>query len=108
MRRLGRMDHGDASRLMASEKYLLDELSPAEIEAFEEHLFACPECALDVRAGSLFLEQGKLELANPAPKVDRIPVEVRPSQRFPWWRPAFIPVMAILLIVVGYQNLVTL
>jgi hypothetical protein len=102
------MDHGDASRLMASEKYLLDELSPAEMEAFEEHLFACPECALDVRAGSLFLEHGKLELANPSPKVDRIPAEARPSRGFPWWRPAFIPAMAILLIVVGYQNLVTL
>jgi hypothetical protein len=102
------MDHGDASRLMASEKYLLDELSPAEMEAFEEHLFACHECALDVRAGSLFLQHGKTELANPAPLVGRVAAEARLSRGFPWWRPAFMPAMAILLIVVGYQNLVTL
>jgi hypothetical protein len=100
------MNHNEASRLMASEKYLLDELSPAEMEAFEEHLFDCNECSLDVRAGSLFLEHGKVELANPTPKA--IPTEGRPSRGFTWW-PAFaVPAMAILLVVVGYQNLVTL
>jgi hypothetical protein len=101
------MDHNEASRLMASEKYLLDELSPTEMEAFEEHLFACNECALDVRAGSLLLEHGKVELANPTPRV--VPAEVRPSRGFVWWWPSFaVPAMAILLVVVGYQNLVTL
>ena len=102
------MDHSEASRLMASEKYLLDELSPTEMEAFEEHLFGCHECALDVRAGSVFLEHGKVELANPTPEGGRVTAEVRPSRGFSWWRPAFaIPALAILLIVVGYQNLVT-
>src|ERR1022692_1444688 len=56
MRRPSVMDHSEASRLMASEKYLLDELPPSEMEAFEEHLFGCHECAMDVRAGSVFLE----------------------------------------------------
>jgi hypothetical protein len=99
------MDHSEASRLMATEKYLLDELSPAEMEAFEEHLFACNECALDVRAGSLLLEHGKVELAKPDSRA--IPEEVRPSRGFAWW-PAFaVPAMALLLVVVGYQNLVT-
>jgi hypothetical protein len=101
------MDHSEANRLMVSEKYLLDELSTAEMEAFEEHLFACHECALDVRAGSVFLENGKAELAKPAPSVVRV-AEERRSRGFSWWRPAFaIPVMALLLMVVGYQNLVT-
>jgi hypothetical protein len=102
------MDHSEASRLMASEKYLLDELSPTEMEAFEEHLFACHDCAVDVRAGSVFLEQGKLELASSPLKTGRIAAQVRPSRGFSWWRPVFaIPAMAILLIVIGYQNLVT-
>ena len=102
------MDHSEASRLMASEKYLLDELPPTEMEAFEEHLFACHECAMDVRAGSAFLEHSKAELANFSPRVERRAAEVRPSRGFAWWRPALaIPAMAILLIVVGYQNLVT-
>src|SRR5580704_10174346 len=92
MRRLRIMDHSEASRLMA----------------FEEHLFACHECAMDVRAGSAFLEHSKAELANFSPRVERRAAEVRPSRGFAWWRPALaIPAMAILLIVVGYQNLVT-
>jgi|SRR5579863_5643534 len=101
------MDHSEASHLMATEKYLLDELSPAEMEAFEEHLFGCNECALDVRAGSLLLEHGKVELAKPAPRV--VPPEVRPSRKVAWRWPSFaVPAVAILLVVVGYQNLVTL
>jgi hypothetical protein len=108
MRRFWEMDHSEASRLMASEKYLLDELSPTEMEAFEEHLFGCHECALDVRAGSIFLEHGKVELANPASMPGRVAAEVRPSPLISWWRAAFaIPAMAVLLIVIGYQNLVT-
>jgi hypothetical protein len=101
------MDHSEASRLMASEKYLLDELSPNEMEAFEEHLFGCHECAVDVRAGSVFLEHGKVELARPSSEPKVTPAEVRRSRGFSWW-PAFaIPAMAALLIVIGYQNLVT-
>jgi hypothetical protein len=102
------MDHSEASRLMASEKYLLDELSPTEMEQFEEHLFSCHDCAMDVRAGAVFFEQGKVELANSAADARQIPAQVRPSHGFSWWRAAFaIPAMAILLIVVGYQNLIT-
>ncbi|MGB8581290.1 MAG: zf-HC2 domain-containing protein [Candidatus Sulfotelmatobacter sp.] len=102
------MDHSEASRLMASEKYLLDELSPTEIEEFEEHLFGCHDCAMDVRAGSVFLEQGKAELASSPANARHVPAEVRPSRGFSWWRAAFaVPAMAILLLVVGYQNLVT-
>jgi Putative zinc-finger len=101
------MDHSEASRLMASEKYLLDELSPNEMQAFEEHLFGCHECAVDVRAGSLFLEHGKVELARPSSEAAVTSAEVRRSRGFSWW-PAFaIPAMAALLIVIGYQNLVT-
>jgi hypothetical protein len=104
------MDHNEASQLMASEKYLLDELSPDEVEAFEEHLFACHQCSTDVRAGSLFLEHCKVELAAPAA------VGVLAGSRdakglgwFSWLRPAFaVPAMAVLLLVIGYQNLVTL
>lgn len=101
------MDHSEAVNRMASEKYLLDELAVDEREAFEEHLFECHECALDVRAGSIFIERSKLQLASPAP----IYVGHSTGQSsgwLAWLRPAFaVPVMALLLIVVGYQNLVT-
>ncbi|MGA3348415.1 MAG: zf-HC2 domain-containing protein [Candidatus Sulfotelmatobacter sp.] len=103
------MDHNEANRLMASEKYLLDELSPDEVEAFEEHLFACHQCSTDVRAGSLFLEHCKVELAAPVAHAPVAATHEKASGWFAWLRPTFaIPAMAILLLVIGYQNLVTI
>jgi hypothetical protein len=62
---------------------------------------------MDVRAGSVFLEHGKVELASPDLKPALTGGEVRRPRGFSWW-PAFgVPAMAILLIVIGYQNLVT-
>jgi hypothetical protein len=101
------MEHSEAARLMATEKYLLDELSSAEMEAFEEHLFSCEECTLDVRAGAVLLDRAKLELARPAPASGNVAQQRRPRGLW-WWRPAFaIPAFAILLVVLGYQNFVT-
>jgi hypothetical protein len=104
-----RMDHTDATCSMASEKYLLHELSGAELEEFEEHLFQCHECAMDIRAGSVFLERGKVELAGSSFAVrKRVPESQDAFGWFRWWRPAFaIPAMAVLLVVIGYQNFVT-
>ena len=103
------MDHSEATHSMASERYLLDELPRDEMEAFEEHLFECQECAVDVRAGLLLLQRGKVELATPVAPAVRTPEESRKASGwFSWLRPGFvIPAMAILLLVVGYQNLFT-
>ena len=104
------MDHSEAIRLMAAEKYLLGELTDESREQFEEHYFECQECARDVRAGAAFVEQSKVVLAEPvAVSSGRTPVLV-PARvgRFAWLRPAFaVPVLAALLMVIGYQNLVT-
>jgi len=43
------MEHDEAIRSHAAERYVAHELSPAEQEAFEEHFFDCQECADDVR-----------------------------------------------------------
>jgi hypothetical protein len=102
------MDHKDAVRLKATEKYLLNELDPDQLDQFEEHLFDCPDCALDVRAAAMFVEQSKNILSESAVVV---PARVATPARggwFAWLRPAFaVPAMALLLVVVGYQNLVT-
>jgi hypothetical protein len=103
------MDHDEAVRQKATERYLLDELDPELKEQFEEHLFDCQDCALDVRAAAMFLEQSKIALAErPAPVGSvSVPVPIKTGW-LAWFRPAFaIPVLALLLVVVGYQNLVT-
>jgi hypothetical protein len=43
------MTHDDAIETMAAERYILDDLGPAERDAFEEHFFDCTECTADVR-----------------------------------------------------------
>jgi Putative zinc-finger len=102
------MDHTESIRLMAAEKYLLGELTPEQREQFEEHFFDCQECALDVRAGAALVEHSKVVLAEPvAVSPARTPVAAKVG-RWAWLRPAFVvPVLAVLLVVVGYQNLVT-
>jgi anti-sigma factor RsiW len=102
------MDHTESIRLMAAEKYLLGELTPEQRDQFEEHFFGCQQCALDVRAGAALVEHSKVVLAEPvAISPVRTPVAAKPGP-FAWLRPAFVvPVLAILLVVVGYQNLVT-
>jgi hypothetical protein len=104
------MQHAEAIRSMASEKYLLDELTPELREEFEEHFFGCPECALDVRAGTTFLEHTKVALAEPAPAERLAPASPpQPRTWLSWLRPSIaVPVMALLLVVIGYQNFITL
>jgi Putative zinc-finger len=103
------MDHKDAVRLKATEKYLLNELDPDQLDQFEEHLFDCPDCALDVRAAAMFVEQSKNVLSESAVVM---PARVATPTRggwFAWLRPALTaPTLALLLLVVGYQNLISL
>src|ERR1039458_2641764 len=104
------MDHSESIRLMAAEKYLLGELTPELREQFEEHFFDCQECALDVRAGAALVEHSKVVLSEPvAASPARVPVGVPAKPGWlPWLRPGLVlPVLAALLMVVAYQNLVT-
>jgi anti-sigma factor RsiW len=101
------MDHNEAVKLMITEKYLLDELSPEERDRFEEHFFGCTECADDVRAGALFIEKSKSVLGErPALVPDKTPAAQREKKGWlAWLRPAFtVPVMAALVAVIAYQN----
>jgi hypothetical protein len=104
------MDHDEALQQKATERYLLDELDPEVKDQFEEHLFDCQECAVDVRAAAVFVEQSKVILAEPAVTFPARQPAASPAQSrwFGWFRPAFaVPVFALLLAVVGYQTLVT-
>ncbi len=50
------MDHSEAVRMRAAEKYVLGELSPVLREEYEEHFFVCVACALDVKAAAAFVD----------------------------------------------------
>lgn len=108
------MDHSEAVKQMAAERYLLDELTPEERDAFESHLFDCPECALDLRAGAAFVDEAKIQLPDlianlPASApADTKKAKDKAKDWFLWWRPAIAAAaFASLLAVVSYQNLVT-
>jgi hypothetical protein len=105
------MDHNEANQQMAAERYLLNELTPDAREAFEEHLFDCPECALDLRAGVAFVDEAKVQLSKRAPHTpEPTPTRLRPAAVkregwLSWLQPGFaLPVFASMLLFIGYQN----
>ncbi len=107
-----KMDHDVVVREQVTEKYLLNELDPEARDQFEQHFFDCQQCAFDIRAASEFVELTKRVLAE---EHDAVPVPVRkPVRGWRAWletalRPAIAaPALALLLLVVGYQNLITL
>lgn len=107
------MDHNEAVRLQAAEKYLLGELPKEQHAAFEEHFFDCPACAEEVKATAAFMESARQVYREQVPETVEVKglVPASPTARgwFAWLRPAFaIPVFAALLLFIGYQNGVTI
>jgi Putative zinc-finger len=101
------MDHSEALRTKAAERYLLGELVGEPREEFEEHIFSCSECAEDIRMGAAFIENARRELAG-IPGAGTVRAEAKG-----WWsgwlRPAFaVPAFALLLLIIGYQNAVVI
>jgi|HubBroStandDraft_2_1064218.scaffolds.fasta_scaffold22527_3 hypothetical protein len=105
------MEHSEAVRLMATERYLLGELPPEMRDAFEEHFFECQECAFDVRAGAALIHEAKHQLHEPISTPASAALKPVPPGRdwFSWLRPVIaVPAFAALLFVVGYQNFATI
>ena len=50
------MTHQEAIDTLASERYLLDDMSGEDRLAFEEHYFSCEACAGDLRSAAAMLE----------------------------------------------------
>lgn len=88
------MEHTYAIETMAAESYILGEMPPGDRDAFEEHFFDCAECAASVRDGAAIAAATRSLRGEP----------VRRSAR-PLWTFA---AAASLLIILGYQNLVTI
>jgi len=107
------MEHSEAVRLQAAEKYVLGELPLALREEYEEHFFDCALCALDIKAAAAFAGNAR-EVLREQPQRDRFRLkDAAPVTGgwFGWLKPAFaMPAFAALalLLVVGYQNTVTI
>jgi hypothetical protein len=103
------MDHETALRTQALERYVLEEMSPAERDRFEEHYFSCQECAETVQRSAALVAAIRLHLAkapSPAPAVT--PQEPPLRRWFDRLRNlAAHPALAVLMLaIIGFQNLV--
>jgi hypothetical protein len=101
-KRADAMNHDDALRLSAAERYLQRDLDEKQRDEFEAHFFACADCANEVRVGAAMLDQMKLELARER-RAEAVREQVKRFFPRPAWAAA---IAAMLLVVIGYQNLV--
>lgn len=83
------MDHAEAVETLAPERYLMNEMTVEDREAFEDHYFGCAECAADLRAGSAVIAGVRSQKAARQPK------------RLLFWLPS--AVAAGLAVFVGYR-----
>jgi hypothetical protein len=58
------MDHIEAVKTLAIERYLLEEMTQEERETFEEHFFTCAECAEDARHAAAMRDGARSGLAR--------------------------------------------
>ena len=112
------MTHQQAIDNMASERYLLDEMSEVERFEFEAHYFDCADCADDVRLAHVIREEAQRGAAKPG--VVPGPTQAtevisflgrRSAKREGGWKRPMVAVpwaaAAALALTVSYQSLVT-
>jgi hypothetical protein len=101
------MTHTEALNALASERYLLDEMTEAERNAFEDHYFSCLDCAEDVRTAGVMREgvEAGFAAAPIARVATFVPAQKRVVSRQPWYQSTALPwaVAATLAIAVTYQ-----
>jgi len=105
---MAQMDHNEAVQLQAAVKYVLGELSQVQREEYEEHYFDCAECALDLKMLATFADTTREVLRQE--KANQLEKALLPSRGgwLRWLQPALVPACAALLLLVGYQNLVSI
>jgi hypothetical protein len=102
------MNHADAVRTLAAERYLLDEMSEIERFAFEEHFFDCGECADEVRTGSTLRDAVKGGLLMDASRSQNVaPLQTLRLRSRRWSPSVVVPwaAAAMLALAAGYQSL---
>ena len=100
------MDHQEALRLQAVEKYILGELPPELREQFEEHYFDCSECAKDLKAVGSFVTASRLVLQDEE-MYSRVSPHTAQATRpgwFNWLQPVIsLPAIMALTAIVVFQ-----
>lgn len=104
------MDHNEAVRLNAAEKYVLGELPQGAREEYEEHYFDCPECALDLKSAAAFVDASREVFREEGREKNRVKSEAAaPSRWFSWLQPIVaVPALAALAAIIAYQYAVTI
>jgi Putative zinc-finger len=104
-----KMDHNQAIQLQAAVKYVLGELSQVQREEYEEHYFDCAECAVDLQALATFADTTREVLRQE--KAIALAPDPTPMHGgwLRWLQPVTaVPVFAALLLIIAYQNTVTI
>ena len=80
------MDHNQALKNQAVERYLLRAMSEDEQDQFEEHYFTCTECAADIRSATRLQEAARqFFITEP---------HEQPARRSWWSFPTLVPSLA--------------
>jgi hypothetical protein len=87
------MEHEDAIRTRAVDRYLLDDMGEDERMIFEEHYFDCRVCAADITEGTRMMVAGRVVVKRAVPPPNVVPI--RPNW-FEW-----IPAAAAASVVFG-------
>jgi len=103
------MDHNQVIQMQAAVKYVLGELSPVQREEYEEHYFDCSECAVDLKALATFADTAREVLRQQeANQAVRVPAPAGAGW-LRWFQPIVaIPAFAALLLIIVFQNTVTI
>jgi hypothetical protein len=102
------MDHSEALKLQAAEKYVLGELSPALRDEYEEHYFDCQDCAADLKAAVAFGDASRAQFRS-EPREVLLDPELAPRTWLAWLRPTvLVPALAVIVAALAYQSLVTI
>jgi hypothetical protein len=85
------MDHLDAEKMKAVERYMLGDLSVSEVEDFERHFFDCPQCSEELRALTILQENARAVFIeqDSAPIPSRVHAPESAARGWPGFSPLF-------------------
>ena len=101
------MTHQEAVETLATERYLLEDMSGVDRDAFEEHFFSCHLCADDLRVAAAMMKGAKAGFAGTTATSRVVPlISQAPRKRILWYRSAALPwaAAAALALVTTYQS----